>query len=458
MYEIKAGQRIGDHYRLVRHIGSGGSSLVYEAYDSRFNRPVAIKIFKSSYLVDRGADRLRREFRIMGCMRAPFLPTYFDVGEFNGQPWLAMELVDGDSFHTRIQLGTVDYGSTLRILASVAIALDFLHNKIGPAHSDRSPIIHRDVKPGNIICSENDPYTSAVLVDFGLSKSVSDPQITEHHFIGGTASYTAPEAYMSGRDERGTESDQWSLAVAAWEGLTGISPISEAVRRFPMGLAGRSSNELLSLAEAGGNKHPIAVFEVLERGLAVNPQARYESCIAFVRDLDQALFGNDTSLMGPDNDSDGGSARGSETNETRPFSFFVDPVGGPMRPPYLETEVLSFLRPSQPDYPEGSEPFQNDGLPSGGAGCDSSIGGTQRQHFSNLGKRAESHGFRLEPERSSRSTSLGGADEVSGIVGTDDLKGVYLLEEKAELVKQVAPLAQRLRRLTAKYRESGYLE
>lgn len=449
MRELQSGQAIGQHYTLGRQIGKGGSSSVYEAYDARFDRQVAIKIFKSSYVAENcGADRLRREFRVMGRMRAPFLPIYLDVGEFDGLPWLAMELITGESFRSKIRLGTLDWASTIRILGSVAEALDFLHNNNESVKSQRDPIVHRDVKPGNIICPVNYPYTSAVLVDFGISKAISDSQITEHGFVVGTGGYFAPEAYQRGRDERGVESDRWSLAAVAWESLTGINPGSKSVLQFPMGLAGRTSQELSRLAQRSKSKIPAEALSVLERGLALNPQARHESCIGFVRDLDRALFGKETSLIDPGEDDDSPTPGEHDFDVTRVLTEIVGPDGNPFRPVYLQTEMIDQRSPVEPGNSQTSADNQIERRR------------PRAHHPRGVDKEAPAHqrDSREGRDRAGGTASSGTAGELGGEDSANDRNGVYLVDANPEAPRQVPSLSRRLRRLAAKYREEGYLE
>ncbi|GAB4463733.1 MAG: hypothetical protein OHK0029_32860 [Armatimonadaceae bacterium] len=218
--KIAAGQRIGP-YELVREAGRGGMSVVYEAEDTRDGHVVALKVLATSHQPAEERDalfaRLQREARVISTLNHPGIVQVFEVGTAESNPWepplryMAMEYLQGESLAERIKRGgAMPLQEAASLVAQIAGALDAIH---------RSGVVHRDVKPGNIMLL---PDGSAKLMDFGIARLNDDTLITRPGTIVGSPAFMSPE---QARGESATPaSDLWSLAVVLYAMLAGHAP------------------------------------------------------------------------------------------------------------------------------------------------------------------------------------------------------------------------------------------
>src|SRR5262245_39154225 len=188
---LTSGTKLGP-YEILQPIGAGGMGQVYKARDTRLNRFVAIKVLPEhlSENVELKA-RFEREAQTLASLSHPHICPVFDVGQQDGTDYLVMEFLEGQTLARRLEKGALPLDEALRIAIEIADALDKAH---------RQGVIHRDVKPGNVMLTK----TGAKLLDFGLAKSKSSPvtslsqmptraDVTAHGTILGTLQYMAPE-------------------------------------------------------------------------------------------------------------------------------------------------------------------------------------------------------------------------------------------------------------------------
>ncbi len=214
---MKTIQTIG-RYRVDALLGSGAMGEVYRAYDPLIDRPVAIKVVRPELLAGSGAEqwleRFRREARAAGRRFHPHIVAILDIGEDNGVPFLAMEYVEGRTLD-----GILKTEAPLEMARSVAIITQVL-SALGFAH--QNGIVHRDVKPANIMVLANGDIKVA---DFGIAR-IDDSEFTIVGDVLGTPAYMAPEQLAGATADART--DLFAAAVILFEMLSGVKPFRGA--------------------------------------------------------------------------------------------------------------------------------------------------------------------------------------------------------------------------------------
>ena len=208
------GTVLGGRYELTGRIAVGGMGEVWKGRDSVIDREVAAKILKEEYLSDQGfLDRFRAEARSMGAVSHPGIAAVYDYGEETGSPYLVMEYVPGEPLSSLIDRNVVlPEADVLELTAQSAEAL-------GAAH--RSGVVHRDVKPGNILVT---PDFRVKLTDFGIARVTDQAPLTKTGQVMGTAQYLAPEQ-ATGKGST-PKSDLYSLGIIMYEALAGRRPFT----------------------------------------------------------------------------------------------------------------------------------------------------------------------------------------------------------------------------------------
>ena len=208
------GTVLGGRYELTSRIAVGGMGEVWKGRDSVIEREVAAKILKEEYLSDQGfLDRFRAEARSMGAVSHPGIAAVYDYGEETGSPYLVMEYVPGEPLSSLIDRNVVlPEADVLELTAQSAEAL-------GAAH--RSGVVHRDVKPGNILVT---PDFRVKLTDFGIARVTDQAPLTKTGQVMGTAQYLAPEQ-ATGKGST-PKSDLYSLGIIMYEALAGRRPFT----------------------------------------------------------------------------------------------------------------------------------------------------------------------------------------------------------------------------------------
>ena len=269
---IVPGTKLGS-YEVQDFIGQGAMGLVYRAYHAHLGRTGAVKVMQA-ISPDRDAiARFRHEAQAIAQMRHPNILNVYDFGEFQGTPYMIVEFVPGGSLADRLNRGPVDHASALRYLRGIAAGLDYAHSM---------GVVHRDVKPANVLLTTDD---TPVLADFGLAKLLQGSSLKSMSGVTtGTPAYMAPEQVMS--SQVGPAADRYALATIAYEMCAGAIPFE--------------GEALLELLYAQVHRYPQppsarnpalgpSVDAVIMRGLAKNPADRWESCARFVDALEQAL-------------------------------------------------------------------------------------------------------------------------------------------------------------------------
>jgi serine/threonine-protein kinase len=273
MARITADIELPERYLHARHLASGGMAAVFAAEDVLLGRSVAVKVLSERFLGDdQAVRRFEREARAAAkASQHPHVVTIYDVGEYDGRPFIVMELMSGGSLATVLRAGRPSREDTLRWIGEAAAALD---------HAHEHGIVHRDVKPGNLLLDERGRLGVA---DFGIARLAFESAVTQTGQVLGTAAYISPEQARG--ESASAASDRYSLAVVAYELLTGTRPYAGGT--FAAQARQHVEAEPTPPAE-GAPDLPPAVDRVLRRGLAKAPDARWPSATAFAEALDAA--------------------------------------------------------------------------------------------------------------------------------------------------------------------------
>jgi serine/threonine protein kinase len=270
-----------DRYADPRLIGQGGMGRIYLTEDRELGRKVAVKVLDDRFANDvRLRERFKREALTAARLSShPHVVTIFDVGEWQGRPFIVMEYLPGGTLGERTRRQPVAPSAALAWLGQAAEALDAAHG-LG--------IVHRDVKPANLLFDERDDLAVA---DFGIARITDDTDsgMTATGTVLGTAGYLAPEQALG--QPAGPASDLYSLGVLGYELLTGARPFE---RGSDTAEAAAHINEPVPPASGRRPELPPSVDRVFERALAKDLSARYPNAAAFVGALDNALSGRES--------------------------------------------------------------------------------------------------------------------------------------------------------------------
>jgi eukaryotic-like serine/threonine-protein kinase len=258
-----------DRYVLDRELGRGGMATVYLARDLKHDRPVALKVLHPELAIRLGPERFFREIRTAARLQHPHILPVHDSGEAAGLLWYTMPFIEGESLRDRLRREKqLPIEEAARITREAALALDYAH---------RHSVIHRDVKPENILLSDG----QALLADFGIAQALAagNEQLTETGLTVGTPTYMSPEQAAGDRHLDG-RTDVYSLATVLYEMLVGEPPFTGSIAQVI--IAKRLRGEVPHVREL---RHgvPGSVDHAIHRALAILPADRFSTAAEFAR-------------------------------------------------------------------------------------------------------------------------------------------------------------------------------
>jgi len=256
-------------YRIIEPIGKGGMGVVYKAEDIKLERMVALKFLPFELTEDPEArERFVREAKAAAALSHPHICTIHEIGEEENQYFMAMEYVEGQSLKGKIRKGPLDQAEALDIAIQVAEGLEEAHKK---------GIVHRDIKPGNIVVTEEG---AAKVMDFGLAKVFGTSLITKEAKTMGTVAYMSPEQAQGQSVDHRT--DIWSLGVMLYEMLTGELPFGgENEASLLFSIVHRTPKPIRKIEP----KTAPEMERVIGKALEKNPSDRYQSMGELLEDL-----------------------------------------------------------------------------------------------------------------------------------------------------------------------------
>jgi serine/threonine protein kinase len=264
---LSAGTNIGP-YRIIEPVGRGGMASVFKAYEASLDRYVALKVLPPEFLHDPTfAERFRREAQTIAKLEHPqIIPIFaYDIDAATGTPWMSMRLISGGSLSQRIKRGRLMPSESARILKDVADALDYAH---------RQGVIHRDVKPQNVLLDDSG---RVYLADFGIAKIVeSSAHMTQTGMITGTPQYMAPEQALGKSIDKTI--DIYALGIVAYELFTGRVPFSADT---PVAVLMKQASEPMPLPPVSEVQEDVT--RAILRATAKDPVARWPSATAFAQ-------------------------------------------------------------------------------------------------------------------------------------------------------------------------------
>ena len=288
---IKIGMMIGDRYEILEKIGTGGMSDVYKAKCHKLNRYVAIKVLKQEFSENANfVSKFRIEAQAAAGLMHPNIVNVYDVGEENGIYYIVMELVEGITLKKYIEKkARLSYKEAVSIAIQVSMGIEAAHN---------NHIIHRDIKPQNIIISKDGKVK---VTDFGIAKAATSNTITSN--VMGSVHYTSPEQARGGYSDE--KSDIYSLGITMFEMLTGRVPFNGETT---VAIAIKHIQEEMPSPKEFVPEIPSSVASIVLKCCQKSPDRRYQNMAELIADLKQSLINPEEDfVVNTDSDMEGGT-------------------------------------------------------------------------------------------------------------------------------------------------------
>lgn len=295
IFMLRKGMFLADRYEIIEQIGTGGMSDVYKAKCHKLNRFVAIKVMKSEYSEDRTfVSKFRAEAQSVAGFTHPNVVNVYDVGDENGIYYIVMELVEGVTLKKYVEKrGRIPFKEVVSIAIQIANGLDAAH---------KHNIVHRDIKPQNIIISKEGKVK---VTDFGIAKVASSSTINSSSTMG-SVHYISPEQARGGYSD--ARSDLYSLGITIFEMLTGTVPFDGD---STVAVAVQHIQDEIPAPSTVVNDIPVSIDKIVIKLTQKKPDRRYQSAAELIADLKKSLVMPDTDfvVMAPLYGSNGAAAQ-----------------------------------------------------------------------------------------------------------------------------------------------------
>ena len=289
---IKLGILLGDRYEVIEKIGTGGMSDVYKAMDRKLNRYVAVKVLKQEFSENANfVSKFIVEAQAAAGLMHPNIVNVYDVGEEAGTHYIIMELVEGITLKKYIEKkARLSFKEAVSIAIQVSMGIEAAHN---------NHIIHRDIKPQNIIISKEGKVK---VTDFGIAKAATSNTVTSN--VMGSVHYTSPEQARGGYSDE--KSDVYSLGITLFEMLTGRVPFDGETT---VAIAIKHIQEPMPSPRDYISEIPVSVEQIVLKCCQKTVDRRYQSMGELIEDLKQALLNPDEDFVRIINPDDMGATR-----------------------------------------------------------------------------------------------------------------------------------------------------
>jgi len=280
-----AGENVGS-YRIIEKLGQGGMATVFKAYHPSLDRYVAIKVLHPAFKEDpQFLERFTREARVVARLEHPNIVQVYDFAEHEGQPYLVMKYIEGETLKARLQRGPLSKDEAIKTIRAIGISISYAH---------KQGVLHRDVKPSNILISKDG---QVYLTDFGLARMAEAGASTlTGDMLMGTPQYISPEQ-ARGEKNLTERTDIYSFGIVLYEIVVGRVPFSADT---PFSIIHDHIYTPLPLPRDVNPKIPIAVQEVLLKALAKSSEDRYESGEELVEAFYEAISKPDVKVTMPE--------------------------------------------------------------------------------------------------------------------------------------------------------------